>query len=89
MNAGQNFGLSLSIPILNNLSNRTNVDRTKVNILRSINSLEQKKLDLENTVNQSYNDAKGAYKAYEASQKLVKLENQLLSMHKVNLKLEL
>jgi outer membrane protein len=71
LNAGQNFGLSLSIPILNNLSNRTNVDRTKVNILRSINSLEQKKLDLENTVNQSYNDAKGAYKAYEASQKLV------------------
>ena len=75
LNAGQNFGLSLSIPILNNLSNRTNVDRTKVNILRSINSLEQKKLDLENTVNQSYNDAKGAYKAYVASQKLVKARN--------------
>ena len=72
LNAGQNFGLSLSIPILNNLSNRTNVNRTKINILRSVNSLEQKKLDLENTVNQSYNDAKGAYKAYVASQKLVK-----------------
>ena len=71
MNAGQNFGLSLSIPILNNLSNRTNVNKTKINILRSVNSLEQKKLDLENTVNQSYNDAKGAYKAYVASQKLV------------------
>ena len=71
LNAGQNFGLSLTIPILNNLSNRTNVNRTKINILRSVNSLEQKKLDLENTVNQSYNDSKGAYKAYVASQKLV------------------
>jgi outer membrane protein len=71
INAGQNFGLSLSIPILNNLSNRTNVNRTKINILRSVNSLQQKKLDLENSVNQSYNDAKGAYKAYLASQKLV------------------
>jgi len=71
INAGQNFGLSLSIPILNSLSNRTNVNRSKVNILRSENSLQQKKLDLENSVNQSYNDAKGAYKAYLASQKLV------------------
>ena len=71
LNAGQNFGLSLSIPILNNLSRRSNVNQTKVNILRSENSLLQKKLDLENTVNQSFNDAKGAFKAYEASQKLV------------------
>jgi len=71
LNAGQNFGLSLSIPILNNLSRRSNVNQTKVNILRSENSLLQKKLDLENTVNQSFNDAKGAFKAYEASLKLV------------------
>ena len=71
LNAGQNFGLSLSIPILNNFSRRNNVNQTKINILRTENSLEQKKLDLENTVNQSFNDAKGAYKAYLASQKLV------------------
>jgi outer membrane protein len=72
MNKGQNFGLSLSIPILNNFSRRSNVNQTKINILRTENSLEQKKLDLENTVNQSFTDAKGAYKAYLASQKLVK-----------------
>ena len=29
-------------------------------------------MDLENTVNQSFTDSKGAYKAYLASQKLVK-----------------
>jgi outer membrane protein len=42
-NAGQNFGLSLSIPILNNFSVRSNVDRSKVNILRNENQLLQKK----------------------------------------------
>ena len=71
LNAGQNFGLSLSIPILNNFSRRNNVSQTKINIMRSENSLLQKKLDLENTVNQSFNDAKGALKAFQASQKLV------------------
>jgi outer membrane protein len=43
-NAGQNFGLSLSIPILNNFSVRSNVDRSKVNILRNENQLLQKKI---------------------------------------------
>ena len=68
-NAGQNFGLSLSIPILNNFSVRSNVDRSKVNILRNENQLLQKKLDLENTINQAHKDAQGAMKAYTASKK--------------------
>jgi outer membrane protein len=72
LNAGQNFGLSLNIPILNNFSRRSNVNRTKINILRTENSLQQKKLDLENTVNQSFSDSNGAYKAYLASKKLIK-----------------
>jgi len=76
LNKGQNFGLSLSIPILNSFSTRNNIDRSKINILRSVNSLEQKKLDLENTVNQSYNDAKGAIKAYQASVKLLAARKQ-------------
>ena len=68
-NAGQNFGLSLSIPILNNFSVRSNVDRSKVNILRNENQLLQKKLDLENTINQAHKDSQGAMKAYTASKK--------------------
>ena len=76
-NAGQNFGLSLSIPILNNFSTRSNVNRSKVNILRNENQLLQKKLDLESTINQSYNDAKASLKAYEASKK--SLESRKLS----------
>ena len=38
-------------------------------MLRNKNILEQSKLDLENTVNQSLNDARGALKAYEAAKK--------------------
>ena len=76
LNSGQNFGISLSIPILNNFSTKNNIQRSKINILRSVNSLEQKKLDLENTVNQSYNDAKGAIKAYQASVKLLAARKQ-------------
>ena len=76
-NKGQNFGLNLSIPVLNNFSTRTNVNRSKVNVERSENLLFQTKLDLQNTINQAYNDAKGSLKAYEASQK--SLESRKIS----------
>ncbi|MEK9604370.1 MAG: TolC family protein [Flavobacteriaceae bacterium] len=69
LNAGHNFGLRLNIPIFNGNTARNNVERSKVNLLRSQNQLEQEKLNLENTVNQAYNDAKGAFKFYEATQK--------------------
>ena len=86
-NAGQNFGLSLSIPILNNFSVRSNVDRSKVNILRNENQLLQKKLDLENTINQAHKDAQGAMKAYTASKK--SLESRKLSYDYARDKFEL
>ncbi len=69
MNAGHNLGLRISIPIFNGNSASNNVERTKVNLLRSQNQLEQEKLNLENTVNQAYNNAEGAFKFYEAAQK--------------------
>jgi len=86
-NAGQNFGLSLSIPILNNFSVRSNVDRAKVNILRNENQLLQKKLDLENTINQAHKDAQGAMKAFTASKK--SLESRKLSYDYARDKFEL
>ena len=69
INKGQNYGLSLSIPILNGFSVRSNVNRSKINVQRSENLLFQRKLDLENTINQAYSDAYGSLKAYEASKK--------------------
>ena len=86
-NAGQNFGLSLSIPVLNNFQVRSNVNRSKVNILRSENQLVQKKLDLENTINQAHKDAQGAMKAFSASKK--SLESRKLSYDYAREKFEL
>lgn len=66
-NKGQNFGLSLNLPILNGLSVRNNVQRSKVALERAKINLEQKGLDLERTVYTAYTDTKGALKAYEAA----------------------
>ncbi|WP_046755140.1 TolC family protein [Kordia jejudonensis] len=68
-NKGHSFGLSLSIPILSGFRARNSVRRSSVNIERAKFNLEQTKINLEATVNQAYNDAKGALKAYEASEK--------------------
>lgn len=77
INDGYSYGLSLNIPILNGLSVRNNVSRSKINLERSKINLEQATLDLESTVYQSYLDAQGALKAYEASQ--VAAESQALA----------
>jgi outer membrane protein len=87
INKGQNYGLSLSIPILNGFSVRSNVNRSKLNVQRSENLLFQRKLDLENTINQAYNDAFGSLKAYEASQK--SLDSRKLSFEYAQEKLNL
>ena len=70
-NAGKNFGLQLSIPIFNGMANNTNIRRNKINIQKSTYALEQVKLDLRNTINQAYNDAKGSLKAHQAAEKTV------------------
>lgn len=75
-NDGQNFGLSLRIPILNGLSVKNNVRRNKVNVERSNTLLDQQKQQLERTILQSYNDAKGALKSYEAAQKTTKAREE-------------
>jgi outer membrane protein len=71
VNAGENFGVRLSIPIFNGMANNTNIKRSKINIQKSNYALEQVKLDLRNTINQAYNDAKGSLKAYQAAEKTV------------------
>ena len=72
LNKGHNLGLRLSVPIFNGNAVRNNLERTKVNLLRQQNQLEQEKLNLENTINEAYNSANGAYKLYEASKKTLK-----------------
>ena len=69
LNAGNSFGLQLSIPIFNGWRNNVDVKQKKIAVLKSINNLNQAKLDLENTINEALNDAKGSYKTYEAAKK--------------------
>lgn len=69
LNDGHNFGLSLNIPILNGFAAKNSVDRSRINVSRSEYQYKQQVLDLENTVNQAYNDARGALQAFDAAQK--------------------
>ena len=69
LNAGESIGLQLNIPILNSWSSRVVIKKSKLNVLRSKNLLDQTKMDLENTIYQALNDAKGAMKSYEAAKK--------------------
>jgi outer membrane protein len=75
-NDGHSYGLSLNIPIFNGLSTKNNIKRRKLNLKRSENQFEQSKLDLENTINQAYNNAEGAFKFFEASEKTLKARKE-------------
>lgn len=70
-NDGHNFGIQLNIPIFNAFGAKNNYKKSKVNLERTKNILEQQKLDLESTINQAYNDTKGAFTFYEAAKKTV------------------
>lgn len=67
-NKGHNFGLQLSIPILNGFSVRSNVERSKVNLEKSRNAFSQAETDLEKNVYTAFTNAKGALKTYESAQ---------------------
>ncbi len=67
-NKGHSFGVQLNIPVLNGLSVRNNVARSKVAFERSKLALSQSELDLERNVYTAFTDAKGAFKAYESAQ---------------------
>lgn len=69
LNAGESIGLQLNIPIINGWSSRAGIKKSKLNVLRNKNLLDQTKMDLENTIYQALNDAKGAMKSYEAAKK--------------------
>jgi outer membrane protein len=67
-NQGTTYGLQVNIPIFNGFATRNQVERRKLDVMRSENNLKQAKLDLESNVYQAYVDAEGAAKAYNAAQ---------------------
>ena len=66
-NKGHNFGLQLSIPILNGFAIKNNVARNKVAAERAKIALSQSQIDLERNVYTAFTDAKGAYNSYESA----------------------
>ncbi len=64
---GNSFGLQLAIPILNGLSVKNNVQRSKIILERSKIALQQSEIDLERNVYNAYANAKGAEKAFESA----------------------
>lgn len=81
-NKSHNISLQLSIPIFNGFALSNNVKRNKVNVERLKYLLEQEKLNLESTVYQAFNDAKGALKAYEAAVKTLSAREQAFNYSK-------
>jgi outer membrane protein len=66
-NKGQNFGFQLNIPIFNGFTVRNNVEKSKIALERSKIAYKQQELDLERSIYNVYNDAKGALNAYESA----------------------
>ncbi len=65
------IGLSLSVPIFNNLQTRTSIERSKISVLNAKYNLELTQNELRKTIEQAYADASGALKSYNASQRSV------------------
>ena len=66
-NKGHSYGLQLNVPILNGLTVRNNVARSKIALARSKISYSQQELDLERNVYTAFTDANGAINAYESA----------------------
>ncbi|WP_299105288.1 TolC family protein [uncultured Tenacibaculum sp.] len=66
-NLGYGVGFNVNIPIFNGFKNDANVQRSKISKLVSETRLENQKLQLRQTIEQAYLDAKAAAKAFEAA----------------------
>lgn len=71
-NKGQNFGLSLNVPIFNGFATRNNVARSKIALAKSELTKNQQELDIERNVFTAYTDTKAAKESYEAALQTVK-----------------
>lgn len=70
-NFNRSLGLTLNVPLFNNLQTHTAVTRAKINLESSRLQLLQTKLDLQRTILQAYTDANGALKKFNATEKTV------------------
>ncbi len=66
-NLGYNLSLSLSIPIFNRNQSKARVNRAKINVEKSKNSLVQAEQDLRVNIENAYTDAKASLKQFDAA----------------------
>ena len=71
---GYGIGFNVNIPIFNGFKTDANVERSKINKMITEARLENQKLQLQQTIEQAFQDSKAAAKAYEAAQ--ISLEAQ-------------
>jgi len=64
---GHTYGFQLNIPILNGLTTRNTVERSKITFERTKLTFDQQNLDLERNVYTAFTDAQGALKTYDAA----------------------
>lgn len=72
---GQQFRLSVNIPIFSRFQNKTAVERSKIREENAKLNLEQAKLDLEANIQRAFTDAQAAFKAYQAAGKSLKSQD--------------
>lgn len=68
-NFNQSIGFNLTIPLFNNLSNKTQVTRAKISRENAQLELEQTRIDLMNNITQAHADARASLKKYHATKR--------------------
>ncbi len=75
-NLGYGVGFNLNIPIFNGFKTDASVQRSKINKLITETRLESQKLQLQQTIEQSFQDAKAAAKSFEAAELSLKAQKE-------------
>jgi len=70
-NFGQSFGLSLNIPIFNNLQNRIGVQRARLDVITTEVQNEQVRQQLKTNIQQAIGNARAAKRSYDAAERSV------------------
>lgn len=85
-NINSSLFFSLSVPIFNGFSTKSNIERAKVNLQGASLQLEATRLQLEQNIQSAYADALAALNNYRASQAAV--ESAELAMEYANIRFE-
>ncbi|MFD1293224.1 TolC family protein [Lutibacter holmesii] len=76
-NLGYNLGFSLSVPIFNKFQTKSNVNRAIVNQKRTELQLLDKQLQLRESIEKAYADAKAALDQFRSSEKSLEAQEEL------------